>query len=350
MADPQKTEKPTKKRLDKAREQGQQPSARQFIGGVQFCVFVALLDWKGAAWFEQTARSARKLLDRAFAADLTTADLIWLSRDMVYRCFVPLLLGGAVLVGLTLALQLALTKMGFAFKKLAPDFQRLNPLSKLQRLPMQNLQSLLQAVILLPVFGFAIYAITSEQFDHFLSLPLSGIRESMLQVTGTVRQLLWRAASLFLVFGLVDLYREKRRHSGELRMTKQEIKDEMKESEGSPLIKGKFRALRRDLARRRMMQDVPKATAVVVNPTHFAVALLYDPDSMLAPRVVAKGKNYLALRIRQKAAENQVPLIENPPLAQALYKSVDLGQDIPPHLYRAVAEILAYIFKVMKRR
>jgi flagellar biosynthetic protein FlhB len=122
---------------------------------------------------------------------------------------------------------------------------------------------------------------------------------------------------------------------------------EHKDLEGNPQIKMKIRRLRRDQARRQMMKEVPNATAVVVNPTHFAVAIRYKLDSVTAPTVVAKGKNYLALRIRQKALENQVPIVENPPLAQALYKSVEVGQEIPPHLYRAVAEILAYIFKLM---
>jgi flagellar biosynthetic protein FlhB len=112
-------------------------------------------------------------------------------------------------------------------------------------------------------------------------------------------------------------------------------------------MKARVRRIQRDRARRQMMKEVATATAVVVNPTHFAVAIRYEMDSMAAPRVVAKGKNYLALRIRQRAIDNQVPLIENPPLAQALYKSVEVGQEIPPHLYRAVAEILAYIFKLM---
>jgi flagellar biosynthetic protein FlhB len=133
-------------------------------------------------------------------------------------------------------------------------------------------------------------------------------------------------------------------------MSKQEVKDEAKESEGNPQIKAKIRAIRRDQARRRMMQEVATATAVIVNPTHFAVALKYDPEGMAAPMVVAKGKNYLALRIKQRALDNNVPLIENPPLAQALYKSVNVGQEIPPQLYRAVAEILAYIFKLMHKK
>ena len=124
----------------------------------------------------------------------------------------------------------------------------------------------------------------------------------------------------------------------------------MKETEGNPQIKARIRRLQRDLARRKMMKEVPKATAVIVNPTHYAVAIRYEMESMAAPLVVAKGKNYLALRIRQMAVEHQVPIVENPPLAQALYKSADVGQEIPPHLYRAVAEILAYIFKLMHGR
>jgi flagellar biosynthetic protein FlhB len=145
----------------------------------------------------------------------------------------------------------------------------------------------------------------------------------------------------------VDLFRQKRRYQQDLKMSKQEIRDENKEVEGNPLMKSRVRRLRRDMARRRMMHEVATATAVVVNPTHYAVALKYSMNGQGAPTVVAKGKNYLALRIRQRAIENQVPLIENPPLAQGLYKSVDVGQEIPAEFYRAVAEILAYIYRLM---
>jgi flagellar biosynthetic protein FlhB len=133
-------------------------------------------------------------------------------------------------------------------------------------------------------------------------------------------------------------------------MSKQEVKEEAKESEVNPQVKGKIRRLRRDLARRRMMKDVKTATAVIVNPTHYAVALRYQSGTTGTPVVVAKGKNYLALRIRQIAIENGVPLVENPPLAQALYKSVDVGREIPPQLYRAVAEVLAYIYRLTNTR
>ena len=140
------------------------------------------------------------------------------------------------------------------------------------------------------------------------------------------------------------------RYQADLRMSKQEIREEMKDIEGNPQIKARIRRLQRERSRRQMMKDVPTASAVVVNPTHFAVAIRYQMETMAAPICVAKGKNHLALRIRGIALEHDVPIIENPPLAQALYKSVDVGQEIPAHLYRAVAEILAYIFKLMNGR
>jgi flagellar biosynthetic protein FlhB len=203
---------------------------------------------------------------------------------------------------------------------------------------------------MIPVFGTAVYYLVSDDFANYLSMPLKNLSLSAALMGTFIEKLLWKASFLFVVFGVVDLIRQKRRHQNELKMSKQDIRDEAKEMEGSPIMKQRIRRIRRDMARRRMMQAIPTATAVVVNPTHYAVALKYDIKSPGAPRVVAKGKNYLALRIRQKAIENQVPLIENPPLAQGLYKSVDVGQEIPAEFYRAVAEVLAYIFKVMNGR
>jgi flagellar biosynthetic protein FlhB len=350
MADPQKTEQPTQKRLKKAREEGNFPSARQFIAAAQFCTLVLLIQTYGRGWMVQLGQTMRIMLDRAFGPEITATGLAALLLLVVYRTLVPLLLAGAVLALLTVAFQLGVTRMGFSTKKLMPDPKRLNPVNKLRQLPKQNLPALLQAAILLPVFGFAVWAVVSERLQSFLALPLTEIRSSSSMVFETLRGLFWKAALLFFVFGCVDLFRETRKHSKELRMSKQEIKDEMKESEGNPHVKAKIRAIRRDQARKRMMSAVPKATAVIVNPTHYAVALFYQPGNMAAPRVVAKGKNYLALRIRQKAVENQVPLIENPPLARALYASVEVGQEIPEHLYRAVAELLAYIFRLMARK
>jgi len=153
-----------------------------------------------------------------------------------------------------------------------------------------------------------------------------------------------------MLFGCIDLIRQRRRFAQDLRMSRQEVREEFKETEGNPQMKTRIRRLMRDRIRRNMMKQVPTATAVIVNPTHYAVAIRYQMDWASAPTVVAKGKNYLALRIRQRAIDHQVPLIENPPLAQALYKSAEIGQEIPQHLYRAVAEILAYIYRLMHGR
>jgi flagellar biosynthesis protein FlhB len=351
MADQsQKTEEPTQRRQQKAREEGQFASARQFIGGMQFLAFVAMASSRGADWLDAVAATWRMLFRRAFAPEFSAPDLAQMAIALSWRCLAPLVAAGAVLVLLTLALQLAVTRMGFSVTKLAPDFKRLNPMNRLKQLPGQNLPALVQATILLPLFGYAVYAIARDHIDAFLALPLSSIRSGAALVGQSMLSLMWKAATLFMIFGLVELFREQHKHSNTLKMSKQEIKDEMKDSEGNPQMKAKIRALRRDQARRRMMQAVPTATAVVVNPTHFAVALKYDPATMAAPLVVAKGKDFLALRIRALAVANQVPLIENPPLARALYKSVDVGREIPPHLYRAVAEILAFIFKIMNRK
>ena len=155
---------------------------------------------------------------------------------------------------------------------------------------------------------------------------------------------------MLVTFGLIECFVTAGRYHKQLRMSKQEVRDEMKDSEGNPQIKGQIRRLRRELLRRRMMQDVPTATAVIVNPTHYAVAIRYEMDSMASPLVVAKGKNYLALRIRQKAIEHSVPIVENPPLARGLYTRRKLARQIPAEFYRAVAEVLAYIYRLMGRR
>jgi flagellar biosynthetic protein FlhB len=351
MADQdQKTEQPTQRRMLKAREEGNFPSARTFVGAIQFLAFVAMLRSWGGTWITATHETMAQLLHHALAPNLDPAFILNLSVELIERTFMPLAVLGCVLIGVTLAAQFMVTRLGVSLKKLAPDFQRLNPANRLRELPRQNIPALLQAVVMLPVFGAAVYYLVRDDFEAFLSLPLKSVSAGAAQVGASIQTLLWKAAFVFMAFGAVDLFRQKRRYQQDMRMSKQEIRDEMKEVEGSPLMKQRIRRLRRDTARRRMMQEVAKATAVIVNPTHYAVALKYSMHSAGAPTVVAKGKNYLALRIKQRAIDNQVPLVENPPLAQALYKSVDVGQEIPAQFYRAVAEILAYIHRLMNGR
>jgi flagellar biosynthetic protein FlhB len=350
MADQGKTEKPTERRLKKAREQGQFLSAREFVSALQFLVFLSLLRIGAPAWFASFRSTARLMFAAAFQGDLHVEEAERLAWQAAWQLFLPLLAGGAAVAVASLAVRLATTRFGFSLSRLAPDLKRLNTFAKLKELPSQNLPALLQAVVMLPVFLWAVYVVARERIDAFLALPMSPAESGVGVVSSSLMELFWKAAGVFVIFGSVDLFRQIRRYGNQMRMTKQEIRDEVKDTEGNLQMKARVRRLLRDRRRRQMMKDVPKATAVIVNPTHFAVAIRYQMDSMTAPMVVAKGKNYLALRIRQIAVEHQIPVIENPPLAQALYKSVEPGQEIPPHLYRAVAEILAYIFKLMKGR
>ena len=351
MADKsQKTEQPTPKRLQKAREEGQFPNARHFVSAVQLLAAVALLTSQGTAWLAGLQADFRYVLAAAFRPQLRSLDILELSSGLLRRRFLPLVSAGAGLVVLTLGIQLASTRMGVSLKKLAPSLKRLSPLSRLREIGRQNVPALLQALVLLPVFAGALWFLIRDNLQAYLALPLGSAADGARQVADTLSRLLWKVSLVFLVFGCIDFVRQRRIFQQDMRMSKQEIRDEMKEVEGNPQMKARVRRLRREVLRRRMMQQVPKATAVVVNPTHFAVALRYDVGSMTAPTVLAKGKNYLALRIRQRAVEHQIPLVENPPLAQALYRSAEVGQEIPAHLYRAVAEILAYIYRLMPGR
>ena len=346
----QRTEKPTQQRVRKARREGRFAVSKEFAGALQFLAFAACLVWGGAAWLDRLRLVSRRLLASSMTLSLTTANVPALLRDTVVPLFVPLLSVGLGLTVLSLAAQLGTTQMGLAVSKLAPDFSRLNPIGQIRQFPRRNLGGLMQAVLLLPLFGCAVYAVVKSNLSLFLSLPLFGLETGLHHVFGSLQDLLWRAAAVFLLIGALDFFRQHRLYQKDLRMTRQEVRDELKESEGNPQVKGRIRRLQRDLLRRQMMKEVPKATAVIVNPTHFAVAIRYSPESAGAPRVVAKGKNLIALRIRALAVEHQVPIIENPPLAQALYKSARVGDEIPANLYRAVAEVLAYIYRLMNRK
>jgi flagellar biosynthesis protein FlhB len=351
MADQgQRTEKPTKRKLEKSRREGQFPASKELLAALQFLTFVILLNSGGAGFLERVREAARYFLTAAFRVELTPRMVSRLYRDSLGHIFWPLLWGGCCLAGVSLAAQLASTRLGVSLKNLAPNPKRLNPLEKIKNVPRQNVASLLQALIFLPLLALAVYKIERGNLAAFADLAREGLQSALLVISGSFRDFLWKAAILFCAIGLLDFVRVYRRHSQSLRMTKLEVRDEAKETEGNPQTKGRVRRLQRDLARRNMMKEIPNATAVIVNPTHFAVAIRYEMETMAAPRVLAKGKNYLALRIRQIALEHQVPIVENQPLAQALYKSADVGQEIPQHLYQAVAEVLAYIYKLMHPR
>ena len=346
----EKTEQPTQRRREQTRKEGRFPASREFVAGIQFITFVFLLQNYGHDWLASSLETVRYLLRRALdGRTLAAGEVVLLFHNGTALVW-GLLAAGGVLMLSTFGMHLATTQFGFALNKVAPDFKRLNPAPKLKQMPSQNFSAFLRAAIALPALLYVAYVAASEKMPFFLQMPQMSVEGGFLRLSTALLDLLWKAALVFFGLGVFDLFRERRKFMNELRMTKQEIREEMKDVEGNPQVKAQIRRLRRDLLRRKMMSEVPKATAVIVNPTHYAVAIKYDVGQMAAPKVVAKGKNYLALRIRMRATEHQVPIIENRPLAQALYKSVEVGQEIPADLYRAVAEILAYLYKLMGGR
>jgi flagellar biosynthetic protein FlhB len=346
----EKTEQATPRRLIKARREGQFASSHDFVSGLQFTVFVLLIAQAGPSLLGSLKEVSRGLFIEAFRDDLEPAKLIGILHEALSRGLSPLLYASGVLLLSALAFQLSSTGFSFSLTRMNPKASNFDVFAKLRSLPQKGLVSAVQAMALVGVFGATIYWIVSKSGQRLLLIPLASFPVGLETLRSLCMDLLWKAAALFLLFGCVDFFRQKRRFAKQMRMSKQDVRDELKEAEGNPQTKLRIRRLQRDVRRRRMMDEVKTATAVVVNPTHYAVAIRYQHDTMDAPLVVAKGKNYLALRIRARALECGVPLIENPPLAQALYQSVEVGQHIPAHLYRAVAEILAYIYRLMGAR
>jgi flagellar biosynthetic protein FlhB len=350
----ERTEKPTQRRLDRARKEGNFPTSREFVNAAHFATVVALVSMFSADFFARLLILTRRLITFAFTGSLSAQQVVALARNLIAPDFLPLIFGGLALTVVVIAVQLGTTGLGISGEKLAPDLKRLNPLTKLTGLPGQNFPIFVQALLLLPLVGVVLYYELTENLNGFMELPWLHPRAAMARIGMTLETLLRRAAALFLLIGLIDLVWQRRRYTKQLKMSKQEIREESKDQEGNPQIKARVRRIQRDMARKQMMKEVPKATAIIVNPTHYAVAIRYaipaPGEVPSAPKVVAKGKNYLAGRIRKLAMEHQIPIVENPPLARALYKSVDVGQEIPSHLYRAVAEILAYIYRLMNGR
>ncbi len=348
MADgSQRSEKATPRRLEKARKDGDFPAAREFVSAFQFFVFVILAASYFPHWILGVQAAMRMGLRQAFSPSLGPGELLTVFNRLAGAALKPLAVLGLVLMGITLLLQMAATNLGFSLSRLTPKFERLSPASRLKQMPANNMAHFMQAAVMIPVMFWLTWSLVRDRLPEILRLPIMPVASGAATAGLLLHDGLRKASFVLVVLGALMLVRERSRYSKRLKMSKQEIRDEGKETDGNPQIKARVRRIQRDMRRKNMMREVATATAVIVNPTHYAIALRYDQAGMTAPQVVAKGKNYLAARIRQRAVENQVPIIENPPLAQALYKSVDVGQEIPPHLYRAVAEILAYIFKLM---
>jgi flagellar biosynthetic protein FlhB len=351
MSGGDRTEKASPRKLEKARKDGNFISTRELVSGAQFVVFATLLLSGFTPFLLDAVGHTKAFVRLAFGTtELQRESLVFLFRNRLAPAIGSLLLNGLALSAVAIAAQLAASQLGISGKKIAPDLQRLNPMPRIQELGAQNFSQFLRSALLLPLFlGVAAWLVWTHA-QQFLFLPLLPWSHGVAVAGQSLRTLLERAMYVFLLLGLFDWLRQNQKYLKKLRMSKQDVRDEQKEVEGNPQIKAKVRRMQRDMSRRRMMSDVPKASAVIVNPTHYAVAIRYDLAAGAAPRVVAKGRNHVARRIRELAIANEVPIIENPPLARALFAAADVGQEIPPHLYKAVAEILAYLYRILGGR
>lgn len=342
----QRTEEPTPRRKEKAREEGQIPSSREFTAAAQFSAAILMLYVYGGAVTGDLKAVVAGLFREAFQGSLTVERLRLMVLGLVRGPLEFMGTYAVVLVVIGAAIHMAQTGFAISPKRLVPDIGRLSPMNKMKELPGDNLAQTLKALVLLPLAVWVFWQIIEDELSGFLQLPKLSLQAGADYVGETLLELLAKAAVVLLVLGLADLFRQRRKQHKKVMMTKQEVKQEHKDMEGDPQIKAKLRRLQREMRRQRMMSDVQNATLVITNPTHYAVALRYEPETMAAPLVLAKGVDHLALRIRQTAEKHQIPIIVNPPLAQALYKGAEIGGEIPLGLYRAVAEILAHIYRL----
>ena len=285
-----RTEQPSPRRLERARKEGNFVSSRELVSAAQFLVFAGLLLYCFESFFADCIAGMRGLLRSAFAGvDFGSDGLIALFRYRIAPGAASLIVYGLAMSGAAIAAQMAASQFGIAPGKLAPDLRRLNPFSRLKDMGSHNVGQFLRSLVFLPLFlGIAGWLVWTQAAD-LLALSLRHWWMGVASVATSLKDLIERSIYLFLALGLFDWMRQHQKYMSKMRMTKQEVRDEHKEVEGNPQIKAKVRRLQRDMSRRRMMSEVPKASAVIVNPTHYAVALQYDQATMDAPKLVAKG-------------------------------------------------------------
>lgn len=347
-SDLERTEAATPRRLEKARESGQVARSRELSTFLLFGGAVILFSTYGADLMRQLqhAMGAALVITREDAFDHAAMGLrLQHFATEVLADFAPLFI---VLVVVAILAALIIGGWIFSSQAFAPDPSRINPLSGLKRMfSGHGFSELLKAIAKSVVLGAMGAWLLWDMRARVLSLGSQDVAAALSTLGKLLAHAaLWMCGGLALI-ALGDVPLQLLRHSKHLRMTRQEVMDEGREMEGDPRVRARVRALQRAIAKRRMMAAVPTADVVVVNPTHYAVALRYS-ESMAAPRVVAKGGDLVAQRIREIAKENRVPILDAPPLARALYRHTEIGQDIPSALYEAVALVMAYVFQLRR--
>ena len=346
-SDLERTEPASPKRLEEARNKGNIPRSRELNT-------FALLMAAGITLYTMGGpllRGLLQLMKRGLTFDrntLNNTDVMW--NNLIHAIldmlglFFPLLL---ILLVVALAAPMMLGGWMLSTEALVPDFGRANPLKGISRMfSATSLGELGKALAKSLVIGLVGFWVILHYRDEMLGLATESLPSGAAHLAHMIGWSFIMITSAMILIVAIDVPFQLWEYSRKLRMTKEDVRQEMKESEGDPQLKGRIRAMQRETARKRMMAEVPKADVIVTNPTHYAVALRYNEKEMRAPRVVAKGTYLLAERIRELAAENGVPILRTPPLARALYKHAELDQEIPTALFAAVAEVLAYVYQL----
>ena len=346
-SDLERTEPASPRRLEQAREEGDVPRSRELAN----CT--VLIAACGSFWFmgDNLIRQIDRMLvsglafDRAHAFDFDLlATHIAFNLKEVLLAFAPVAL---LLLIVALASPMLIGGWLFSVKALQPNFARMNPVSGLTNMISKRAGvELVKAIVKAILVGVIAWMVVKSQMTAMMGLGVEPVKTGGAHLGHLLLTSFIAIASGLVLIAVIDVPYQLWQYADKLKMTREEVRQEAKESDGNPEIKAKIRQQQREIARRRMMAEVPKADVVVTNPTHFAVALKYSEGKMRAPTVVAKGADEVAAKIRELAAENNVPLLEAPPLARALYRHTDLGDEIPEALYTAVAEVLAYVFQL----
>ncbi|ABX32101.1 flagellar biosynthetic protein FlhB [Petrotoga mobilis SJ95] len=345
FADPDKTEDPTPRRLEKAREEGNIPQSNEFNMAVSF-LSISLFLW---IIFEPLLNDIFKVFYDYLSLDLdySPTDLLGYEITAHMNLYIKLILFFVVAVVVSTLLGMIQTKFLFTFKSLKLDLSKINPIKGFKRLfSLRSVVELIKALLKLTILGLLTYNIIKSNWFKILSLAGEETGFSFNVIFDLVINILFQLGIVLLLLSLFDFWYQRYEYKKELKMSKYEVKQERKEIEGNPEIKQRQRELMRNLARSRMMQKVPEADVVITNPTHYAVAIEYKAEEMQAPIVVAKGKDEVAFKIREIAFKHGIPILERPALAREIYEKVELNEEIPEDLYTLVAEVLAYVYKL----
>jgi flagellar biosynthetic protein FlhB len=347
--DSQKTEDPSQKRLDDAHEKGNVPSSREINHWFMMLAVILATTIFLPGTMKRMKEVMRTFLESPHAIPMDRGGIQSLTIEVLTSVGIAVAPIFGLLMVAGIAASLMQVGLIFSTTPITPELSKISLLRGLKRLfSSQALVDFAKGLAKIVVVGTVVWFLMMPEFERLENFFDYDMAVLVTVLNGLSIKLLGTILAVMAVIAGADWFYQKFTYLRRLRMTKQEVRDEQKDADGNPLVKGRLRQIRMERARRRMMQAVPKADVVITNPTHFAVALQYDQATMSAPRVVAKGTDLVAKRIRELAEEHKVPIVSNPPLARALYASVDLDQEIPPEHYKAVAEIIGYVMKLRR--